>query len=202
MALFAKVPRPGTVKTRLCPPLTFEEAAGLYAAFLRRVAIPHPGADTFVYGTPATGLGELRPLVAAGVRLRAQAGADLWERVRACFVELAAEGYRRMVVRNTDSPDLPIARVEEALAACAPGRVIVGPDHGGGYYLIALAEPVPDLFRLGSVPPEEVCARTCARARELGLEVVQLAVERDVDTYQDLCALWDARRPPPSTMGR
>ena len=35
LIVFAKAPEPGRVKTRLCPPLTPEEAAALYEAFLR-----------------------------------------------------------------------------------------------------------------------------------------------------------------------
>jgi glycosyltransferase A (GT-A) superfamily protein (DUF2064 family) len=34
VAIMAKAPRPGTVKTRLCPPLVAAEAAALYRCFL------------------------------------------------------------------------------------------------------------------------------------------------------------------------
>lgn len=198
VVFFAKAPRPGLVKTRLCPPLTHGEAAGLYAAFLRQLLVPHPGAATYLYGTPVDGLDELRALAAADLLVRPQVGDDLFARLGACVDELAADGHARIVIRNTDSPDLPRARLDEAVSTCAPGRVVLGPDVGGGYYLIGLAEPVPELFQLGTVAPGEVFARTAARAVALGLEVVRLPVERDVDTYDDLLALWAARAARPT----
>ena len=155
--LFAKAPRPGLVKTRLCPPLTPVEAAEVYRGFLTDVIAPVRHARTLVYGWPADALDDLAPFVeaagveaagvgVAGVELRAQRGDDLWSRMRACFDELFAEGHDRVVLRNTDSPDLPSQLVERALAACAPGTVVLGPDDGGGYYLVGLAEPRRELF--------------------------------------------------------
>ena len=35
VAIMAKAPQPGQVKTRLCPPLSHSEAAQLYQCFLR-----------------------------------------------------------------------------------------------------------------------------------------------------------------------
>ena len=202
MVLFGKAPRPGLVKTRLCPPLTPIEAAALYGAFLRQTVVPHAGATTYLYGAPADALAELQPYVPAGVLLRPQVGVDLWARLTACFAELFAAGHDRVLVRGTDSPDVSRARLDEALAACRAGRVVLGPDPGGGYYLIALAAPAPGLFDLGPVASADVLALTCVRARILGLDVVRLAVERDVDTYADLLALWNARGAAPgSTMG-
>lgn len=201
LVLFGKAPRPGQVKTRLCPPLTAAEAAALYGAFLRRIVRPHPAARTYLYGTPADALDELRPFAPEGVEVRAQCGADLWQRLTACFAELFAAGHDAVVLRNTDSPDLPDARVDEALAACGPGRVVLGPDRGGGYYLIGLTWPAGGssdlgaLFALGGTPPQDVFAQTCRRAGRLGFEVVTLPVEADVDTFADLLAMWAARAP-------
>jgi glycosyltransferase A (GT-A) superfamily protein (DUF2064 family) len=155
---------------------------------------PHPTAATYLYGAPPDALDELRALAPAGVEVRAQRGADLFARLAACFAELLAAGHDRVVVRNTDSPDLPAERIDAALAACAPRRVVLGPDFGGGYYLIGLAQSVPDVFALGPGAASEVLARTRARAAALGLEVVLLPPERDVDTFADLLELWAARR--------
>ncbi len=199
MALFGKAPRPGLVKTRLCPPLTPIEAAALYGAFLRQAVVPHPGATTYLYGAPADAIDELEPYLQKGVVLRPQVGQDLWGRLAACFAELFAAGHDRVLVRNTDSPDLPRVRIDEALAACRTDRVVLGPDAGGGYYLMALAAPAAGLFDLGAVAAHEVLARTCARAAALGLDVLRLSTERDVDTYDDLLALWAARAGRPST---
>jgi rSAM/selenodomain-associated transferase 1 len=193
LVYFAKAPRPGQVKTRLCPPLYPEEAAALYASFLRRIVRPQLGAATYLYGAPADALAELAPFAPSGVELCPQRGADLWARLINCFAELFGAGHDRVVVRNTDSPDLPRERVTEALAVLRPGRVVLGPDPGGGYYLIGLAAAAPELFQLGDGSASDVFARTRAQAERLGLALHCLQSEPDVDTYSDLLALWAAR---------
>lgn len=190
---FAKAPRAGAVKTRLCPPLTPAEAAGIYRGFLADVVRPLPGAVGYCYVWPADGLQEVAEIVGDAVELRAQRGADLWERMAACFRELFDAGHTAVVLRNTDSPDLPDALVLEAIAECAPGRVVLGPDRGGGYYLIGVAS-VPD--RLLGVDAEggtTVFRTTVARAEDAGLEVVTLREWRDVDVFADLLDVWRAR---------
>jgi hypothetical protein len=193
VAYFAKAPRPGLVKTRLCPPLTPAEAAGLYRGFLEDLLRPVPGARTLVYGWPPDGLGELRALAAAGIEVRPQRGEDLWQRLLSCFRELGDEGHAPVVVRNTDSPDLPAGIVAEAIARCGRSRVVLGPDLGGGYYLIGLAAPCPGLFAGFDAPPRRVLDATVSRARGLGLAVDLLPPHRDVDRFDDLLELWRGR---------
>lgn len=198
MVYFAKTPRPGQVKTRLCPPLTPTEACYLYRAFLMELVVPVPGARTLVYGWPSDGLEELRALASQHVELRPQQGVDLFERMGACFEELFREGHSPVLIRNTDSPDLPLERVTVALERCEPGKVVVGPDLGGGYYLIALAEPCANLMHgvEGSEYGDFLGLRE--RAEQQGLEVVELPAERDVDTFEDLVAMWRDRTEPGS----
>ena len=190
---FAKAPIAGLVKTRLVPPLTAEEAAALYRAFLKQVVVAVPGARTLVYGWPEQKFDVLREALPPEVELRPQQGRDLFERMIACMEELFAEGHSPVLVRNTDSPDLQCARVEEGLAKSGDGVVVLGPDTGGGYYLVSLSAPCPDLFRGISEGGASVFAHTVCRAEALGMEVELLREERDVDTFDDLVGLWQDR---------
>ncbi len=194
---FAKVPRPGGVKTRLCPPLTKGEAAALYGAFLAQVLLPVQGARTLVYGHPPGELNGLTSYLVPGLELVAQTGEDLWERMERCFSDLFAQGHSPVVIRNTDSPDLPPERIREALDRARPGRVVLGPDRGGGYYLVALAAPCPGLFTGLEEGAATVFEKTKSRVEQLGLEAVTLALEQDVDRFEDLLALWRARSGKP-----
>ncbi|MEM7200336.1 MAG: TIGR04282 family arsenosugar biosynthesis glycosyltransferase [Planctomycetota bacterium] len=186
VAYFAKVPRPGRVKTRLVPPLTPAEAAGLYAAFLADGVREVAGARTLVYGWPGDELDTLAAHLTPSLELRAQCGEDLFARMEACLAELLAEGHRPVLIRNTDSPDLPAARLQEAIVRCLEGSVVLGPDEGGGYYLVAMSE-----LHRGVLAPDWTETRDRAIARGLRVEV--LATEPDVDTFDDLLQLWRRR---------
>lgn len=193
LVYFAKAPRPGLCKTRLCPPLSHEEAAVVYRDFLRTGVTDLPGLDCFCYGWPADGLDELAACLPAGMALRPQRGASLWERMANCLKERLSAGHPAVVLRNTDSPDLPERIVRDAVSACRPGRVVLGPDQGGGYYLIGLCELPEGLIEAGGAVGASVCGATAARALELGLEVVTLPEWSDVDDFADLLA-YRARR--------
>jgi rSAM/selenodomain-associated transferase 1 len=200
LVYFAKAPLPGTVKTRLCPPLTPAQAASLYQAMLQDVlAGAQPKAvRSFVYGWPPAELAALESLVPRGLPVRPQHGVDLGERMARCFAELFAAGHMPIVLRNTDSPDLPAPFVEQAFEALrgAHADVVLGPDRGGGYYLVGLRQPAAELFVGQPMGGATVFAETCARAEALGMEVLTLQVHDDVDRVDDLRRL-QARGAPP-----
>jgi glycosyltransferase A (GT-A) superfamily protein (DUF2064 family) len=132
-------------------------------------------------------------LPADGIELRPQKGADLWGRMEHCIDELCGEGHSPVILRNTDSPDLDEDVVQQALAGCSAGRVVLGPDDGGGYYLIGVAEPCPELFVGLEEGAASVFDGTVGRARTLGLDLVILPERPDVDTFDDLVAMWRRR---------
>lgn len=196
LALFAKAPVPGRVKTRLTPPLTPEQAAALYEAMLRDVLErPAPdGVERAVWFTP----GDARAWfadAAPGYRLYVQEGDTLGERMREVFRRHAAEGCERIVLRGTDSPTLPDATVAGAFAALERVPLVLGPDRDGGYNLIGLRGPADELFEI-EMSTGRVLEQTLARAAALGLSAECLPEHHDVDTFADLERLVpDARTP-------
>jgi glycosyltransferase A (GT-A) superfamily protein (DUF2064 family) len=80
LAVMAKVPAAGEVKTRLCPPLAPAEAAALARCFLLdrldQLGEVSDG-DALVAFTPKERDAGMRALVPAGIRLVPQEGADL-----------------------------------------------------------------------------------------------------------------------------
>ncbi len=189
----AKEPRAGQVKTRLCPPLDHETAAGLYRCFLLDVldlAAGVPGVDPVVAYTPAEAHGAFARLVNGRFRILAQAGEDLGARLEGVFRTLFARGYDRVAALSTDSPDLPPEVLGEAFRRLGHAPVVVGPCPDGGYYLIGLSQFVPDLFRDMPWSTDRVVPVTAERAARLGLEVARLPEWHDVDTADDLGRLW------------
>jgi rSAM/selenodomain-associated transferase 1 len=186
----ARAPEPGRCKTRLEPLLGPDGCARLQAVLLRRAAAwaadVADGAFVAYDGDRAA----VAACVPEGVRLLPQRGEDFGERLRNAVADAFA-GAPLLVV-GTDLPRLGAEHAVAAFADLAAGAdVTLGPAADGGYYLIGLAAPRPELFAL---PAEAwggptVLPRTLAAAHELGLEVGMLRMERDLDTPRDARAL-------------
>lgn len=190
LAIMAKAPRAGTVKTRLCPPLRAPEAADLARCFLldavervRSVA----GARPILGYAPAESRSEFEGM-GPDFTLIAQEGRDLGERQRRLLDGILALGHQAAVVIGTDSPTLPRECLDEAIDLVMTPSVdlVLGPSEDGGYYLIGLRSPCPALFEDMPWGTSAVFARTFDRARRLGLRVACLATWFDVDTGSDL----------------
>lgn len=186
----AKAPRAGTVKTRLCPPLSPDEAARLarvlLADTLETACAPAVSgvADVFLALD-----GEDDSLAGFPRRLR-QRGGDLGERLAHLFADVFAEGYAHVCVLGGDAPHLPAAFLIEAFGRLARGGddgVVLGPAEDGGYTLVGLSRPAPALFAEGiGWGGPDVLADTLARAVEAGLTTALLPPWYDVDTIDDL----------------
>lgn len=189
LLVVAKEPVPGRTKTRLCPPLTPESAAEFYhCLLLDTLALMQrlESVDRAIAYTPASAHGYFVCLSPNGFRLVPQVGADLGERLAHALGEHFALGYRRVVIMNSDGPTLPLACLEEAFDGLDEADVTLGPGHDGGYYLIGMKRPHPELFRGIAWSTEHVVDQTLAACRRLGLAVRQLPEWYDVDVGDDL----------------
>jgi hypothetical protein len=123
-----------------------------------------------------------------------QRGDGLAERMANAFEQAAAAGANRMLLRGSDSPGLDYQVVEDAVARLDSGDdLVLTPDQGGGYALIALKEPRKELF---DVPMSigSVLAETVACAHSLGLAVSLTRPSFDLDRAADL--VWIDRLSP------
>lgn len=181
LALFAKPPVPGRVKTRLCPPLDPAVAARLYAAFVRdtvRKALQLVPRPTLFYADGDAGLREMLGDSAAALAWAPQGGGDLGMRL--------ARVPAPCLILGTDSPHLPTDTLRQAADALIAHDVVIGPADDGGYYLIGLRAPCPALFEDISWSTDQVLTQTLARAQTRGLTTHLLPVWYDIDTIQDL----------------
>lgn len=189
LIVVAKKPVPGRTKTRLCPPLTPDSAAEFYRCLLLdTLALVQRLKDTdhTVAYTPASARDDFARLSPNGFRLVPQAGADLGARLAHALGQHFALGYRRVVIMNSDGPTLPLACLEEAFAGLDEADVTLGLGHDGGYYLIGMKRPYPELFEGIDWSTERVIAQTLAICRRLGLSVRELPEWYDVDVAEDL----------------
>jgi rSAM/selenodomain-associated transferase 1 len=200
--VMAKAPRAGEVKTRLEPLLGPDGCARLQELLLARAARwaaeVAPGA-AFVAFTPEDALAEVGDLVPAGTDLFPQEGADLGDRLAAATARVLAMHDGPLLTVGTDLATLEPRHAAAALEDLADGiDVTFGPAFDGGYYLIGLREPHPEVFAL---PSEEwggprVLQLSLQAAAEAGLSLGMLRGERDLDTPADArAALADPRFP-------
>ncbi|MDQ2997258.1 MAG: glycosyltransferase, partial [Chloroflexota bacterium] len=133
-----------------------------------------------------------------------QRGATLGERMDNCFTEVFAGALgpagsgKDAVIIGSDSPDLPCAYVQEAFARLSAGAdMVLGPAEDGGYYLIGLRAPQPDLLGDIVMSTPTVLADTLARAATRCLQVALLPPWYDVDTISELARLSAALRHAP-----
>ena len=203
LIIFAKAPVAGQVKTRLCPPLTADEAATLQGSFILDV-LERSRAAIQKFRLPITRFLACAPssthvffqIMAErhGVQLLDQIGENLGERMHTAFIALFAQGFTQVLVIGTDVPSLPLAHYQQAVAMLSAHELVLGPAGDGGYYLVGLTRPAPELFRDISWSTDQVLAQTRERAQQAGLRTSLLPVWRDVDTIEDLQALIEANR--------
>ncbi len=188
--IMAKAPRPGEVKTRLCPPLPPAQAAELYRCFLldkiEQVRSLKEAIPAVAY-TPAEGR-SLFEALAPEFTLVPQRGPDLGARLANGFEDLLANGCDAALAIDSDTPTLPLAFLEQALALMRTpsADVALGPTEDGGYYLIGLRATHRELFEDIPWSTSQVLPETITRAGRLGLRVARLPEWYDVDTPADL----------------
>jgi hypothetical protein len=209
LAIFAKAPLPGQVKTRLCPPLTPDEAATLHGSFVldvlerTRMAVTKLKLpiDRYLACAPSSTLAFFKIMEERqAVILLDQVGEDLGARMHGAFQTLFARGYQSVMIVGTDVPSLPLEYYGQALVLLQTNDLVLGPARDGGYYLIGLKQSVPALFVEIPWSTAGVLRLTRETAERLGLRVALLPDWRDVDTIEDLQALiesagLDAKKP-------
>jgi rSAM/selenodomain-associated transferase 1 len=188
LLVVAKQPAPGQTKTRLCPPLTHDQAADLYDCFLQdtlSIMRAVPDVRRVIGYLPEDAQGYFRQL-APDMELSPQRGASLGERLDHLLTEALLGGSQRAVIMDSDSPTLPTAYLQQAFEDLADADVVLGPTRDGGYYLIGVKQPQPGLLREVQMSTPRVLADTVALAKASGLTVSLLPAWYDVDTIEEL----------------
>jgi len=193
LVVMAKEPQAGQSKTRLCPPLTLQQAAELYAACAQDVienALALPHVRTYVAVTPPAGRAYFER-TAPGATVLPVDGATIGRCLDTVLTNLLARGHPCAAAVSSDSPDLWPEIIAQGFELLNDADVVFGPSQDGGYYFVGLKQPAPGLFsdeiRWST---EVVLAQTLARVEQAGLRMALLpAVVTDVDTAADLAVL-------------
>ncbi len=184
LVVFARFPTPGAAKTRLIPSIGADGAAAVHRRLTERTLVVLMGHDCAVE-LHITGASQQDFLswVGADAALIEQPEGDLTVRLT------AALDPAPVIFFGADTPDLSRDQVAVAIGALATHDVVIGPAEDGGYYLIGMARPFPDLLNGIDWSTERVFDQTMAKAEMAGLSVAVLDTLYDCDRPEDL-ARW------------
>jgi hypothetical protein len=189
IAVFAKAPVAGAVKTRLAATLGDGEAAQLHARLVRHTlatAVESNAGAVELWCAP-----DERHVFFAqcarefGVRLERQEGADLGERM-AHAVRQAHAARRGIVLIGTDCPALTGSHLRLAAHAMRANDVVLIPAEDGGYVLVACSQPVAGMFDRIAWGSGDVMAQTRERLAAADAKWIELPSLWDVDRPADL----------------
>ena len=197
LAIMAKAPRPGRVKTRLSPPLSSEQAAALNTCVLRdttlniaELAEEIACAGVISY-TPIGDESLFDGLLPAGYRLIPQRGDGFGERLLTTAQDLFQCGFGSVCLIDSDSPTVPRRAFAMAVDALQqPGdRVVLGPSQDGGYYLIGMKHAHAEMFQNISWSTDSVLSETRKAIESSSVELITLPLWYDVDDAATLAVL-------------
>ncbi|SDJ74010.1 TIGR04282 family arsenosugar biosynthesis glycosyltransferase [Billgrantia gudaonensis] len=187
LAILAKAPLPGRVKTRLIPSMDAEAAAGLHERLLRHTL------EQALQATPApcitlwTALNHAHPLFHElvsrhGIARKAQPEGDLGQRMHHALAAISGPG----LIVGSDCPVLTPTLLRSCWQALATADVVCLPAEDGGYALIGARRAEPRLFDGIDWGTDRVMAQTRQRIETLGWRLACPAMVWDVDRPEDV----------------
>ena len=188
VAILARSPVPGRVKTRLIPLLGAEGAASLQAWMLQRAVAMALAADVGPVTLWYEGDNEHRAFARCRelgpLRVRPQVTGDLGRRMLAAVEESSAAAGTLVI--GTDCPVLSAAHLREAAQSLTDHDAVLIPVEDGGYVLIGMKAAAAGAFAGIDWSTPQVMAQTRRSLAALGWRWVELANLWDVDRPEDV----------------
>lgn len=189
LMLFTRYPEAGNTKTRLIPHLGAVQAAELQrwmtTSVAREIAALGPGVDRQIHFSGGC-LSQMQAWLGRQFTYLPQFAGGLGNRLHRAFLGNFQAGSGAVVAIGSDCPELNTEHLEQAFCQLQTHDVVLGPAADGGYYLIGLNRPQPQLFETIPWGTGDVFERTVAIATTLNLSIATLEQLRDVDRPEDL----------------
>jgi rSAM/selenodomain-associated transferase 1 len=190
LLVFVKYPEPGKVKTRLARDIGKDKAARIYSVMAKTVV--HNVSKSREYKTmiffdpPERKSGFESWLQNNGHNLFPQKGKSLGEKMANAFSKAFSLGAEKVVIIGTDCVEISDEIISQVFDKLHKVDVVLGPAEDGGYYLLGLKEPIPEIFSDIHWSTNLVLNQTLEKLVEKGLKFKLLKTLRDVDTAGDL----------------
>ena len=190
--VLAKRPLVCWTKTRLFSAYTPEEAAALYEAMLRdtiALAAGVPQTDLAIAMTPPDSILYFNEITPEGALLIPVEGGHLGEVMEQVFSWLFKNGYRKVIVMNSDGPSLPPDYLTQGFQLLDAHDVVIGPSLDGGYYMLGMKALHRPLFRCIAWSSGNAFEQSRQRASAIRLTVAETPPWYDVDRPADVLML-------------
>lgn len=181
LAIFLKKPEPGRVKTRLAKDVgeagAVEAYISLYETVIREVS---PGVwDIILFIDQST-----EGFDAYSYLKEVQSNGDLGQKMLDAFQRML-EKYDAAIIIGSDCPYIASTHIDEAYLSLETNDLVLGPTTDGGYYLIGLKKPIPELFKNINWSTETVLKETISVSSQLDLTYHLLPELTDIDTITE-----------------
>ncbi len=199
LIVFTRFPKPGTTKTRMIPELGSEGAANLQRKMTEHTlaiarAARNNNVSLSVYYTGSE-LEDIKRWLGDDLDYNIQSEGDLGERLNNAFSSSLSNSAGKAVIIGTDCPDITTTIIASAFEALNDSDVVLGPANDGGYYLIGLNSPCPQLLKDVPWGSENTFKSTAMNATDLSLSLHSLEPLSDVDYPKDL-PVWKKHSSP------
>jgi hypothetical protein len=195
LIIFTRYPEPGKAKTRLIPALGAEGAAELHRRMTEhtigqaRYLAQHYPVSISVYFTGGT-VEQMQDWLGQDLHYRAQSAGGLGDRLIDAFQNEFDHGATSAIAIGTDCPELNAALLTTGFEKLKSNDVVLGVASDGGYYLIGLRHPIPELFHQISWSTDIVFQQTLEIVQRLNLSIATLPMLNDIDRPEDLVNLY------------
>ena len=191
---FVKYPGIGNVKSRLSNQIDKKFVIRLYKCFVEDILEKLKGLnfDILICYEPVEKLDYFKKWIGKNYIYLPQKGKNLGERMKNCFVNGFDQGFEKLIVIGSDSPDLPDIFINDAFKKLDEYDSVLGPCRDGGYYLLGLSKKgfFPDIFHGIPWSTNEVFEKTIDLLKKNSLKIYILPEWQDVDTFDDLTDLF------------
>jgi rSAM/selenodomain-associated transferase 1 len=190
LIIFARLPRPGEVKTRLGKEVGMAEASEIYREFAQHVfsigdQLAATGTRIYLFYDAVAKEQDIRAWIRHLFVFAPQSEESLGERMQRAFDKAFMEGAGRSVIIGTDVPELEASTVLNAFDRLSSHDVVIGPSTDGGYYLLGMNRPTKEIFKGIKWSTDSVYRESIKRLDSLSLSYSVLPELADIDTKED-----------------
>jgi len=136
--IFAKVPEPGKVKTRLAETIGDDKALQVYLALLQHTHNVASKVEVDKLLFYSGDLDSFDMLDYYRIPKTSQQGEGLGERMKNAFIRSFAQGYEKVIIMGSDCYELTSDIIEEGFDALEEHDFVLGPAADGGYYMLGM----------------------------------------------------------------